>query len=249
MAPHSSTLAWKIPWMVPVHGVAKSRARLSNFTFTFHFHALEKEVAIHSSVLAWRIPGTGEPGGLPSMGSHRVRHDWSELAAAAAVASWWKMYALGDLKGSCLLQKYFFRIIWGQKKDITLRQKEKPQFFFFFLIPRWSPEWPLEQTQDLGHCSPSRVSSSCHRLFPRLHTIKNLLLCVRFKLQNKWNNLTQNLPGGLEGLGRGRIEFFLGVTQKTEPCKTLVGEFPAMTQCLEVVGWRISSRKPFTATS
>ena len=58
-----------------VHGVAKSQTRLSNFTFTFHFHALEKEMAIHSSVLAWRIPGTGEPDGLPSMGSHRVGHD------------------------------------------------------------------------------------------------------------------------------------------------------------------------------
>ena len=57
---------------------------LSDFTFTFHFHALEKEMATHSSVLAWRMPGTGEPGGLPSMGSHRVRHDWSDLAAAAA---------------------------------------------------------------------------------------------------------------------------------------------------------------------
>ena len=56
-------------------GVTKSRARLSDFPFTFHFHALEKVVATHSSVLAWRIPGTGEPGGLPSMGSHRVRHD------------------------------------------------------------------------------------------------------------------------------------------------------------------------------
>jgi len=65
-----------------VHGVTKSRTQLSNFTFTFHFHALEKEVATHSSVLAWRIPGTVEPGGLPSMGSHRVRHDWSDLAAA-----------------------------------------------------------------------------------------------------------------------------------------------------------------------
>ena len=75
MAPHSSTLAWKIPWMVPVHGVAKSRARLSDFTFTFHFHALEKEMAIHSSSLAWRIPGTEEPSGLPSMGLHRVGHD------------------------------------------------------------------------------------------------------------------------------------------------------------------------------
>ena len=67
-----------------VHGVAKSRRRLSDFTFTFHFHALEKEMATHSSVLAWRIPGTGEPGGLLSLGSHRVRHDWSDLAAAAA---------------------------------------------------------------------------------------------------------------------------------------------------------------------
>ena len=123
MAPHSSTLAWKIPWteepgrlqsMGPrrvghdratslssigegngnplrcsclenprdrgawwaaVHGAAKSRTRLSHFNFTFHFHALEKEMATHSSVLAWRIPGTGEPGGLPSMGSHRVGHD------------------------------------------------------------------------------------------------------------------------------------------------------------------------------
>ena len=68
-----------------VHGVSKSRTRLSDFTFTFLFHALEKEMATHSSVLAWRIPGTGEPGGLPSMGSHRVGHDGSNLAAAAAV--------------------------------------------------------------------------------------------------------------------------------------------------------------------
>ena len=127
MAPHSSTLAWKIPWMgepgrlrsmgslvsdtnerlhfhfslscvgegngnplqfpgleIPrdggawwaaICGVAQSRTRLSNFTFTFHFHALEKELATHSSVLAWRFPGMGEPGGLPSMGSHRVRHN------------------------------------------------------------------------------------------------------------------------------------------------------------------------------
>ena len=89
MAPHSSTLAWKIPkdrwaWWAAVHGVAKSWTQLSEFTYTFHFHALEKEMATHSSVPAWRIPGTGEPGGPPSMGSHRVGHDWSDLAAAAA---------------------------------------------------------------------------------------------------------------------------------------------------------------------
>ena len=71
-------------WKAAVHGVAEGWTQLSDFTFTFHFHALEKEMATLSSVLALRIPGTGEPGGLPSLGSHRVRHDWSELAAAAA---------------------------------------------------------------------------------------------------------------------------------------------------------------------
>ena len=74
-------------WQAVVHGVAKSQTWLSDFTFTFHFPALEKEMATHSSVLAWRIPGTAEPGGLPSMGSHRVGHDWSNLAAAAAAAA------------------------------------------------------------------------------------------------------------------------------------------------------------------
>ena len=96
-APHSSALAWKIPWTeepgrlrsmgslrVGVHGVAKSQTQLSDFTFTFHFHALEKKMATLSSNLAWRIPGTEEPSGLPSMGSHRVGHDWSDLAATAA---------------------------------------------------------------------------------------------------------------------------------------------------------------------
>ena len=62
-------------WKAAVHAVTAGRTQLSNFTFTFHFHALEKEMATHSSVLAWRIPGTGEPGGLPSMGLHRVGHD------------------------------------------------------------------------------------------------------------------------------------------------------------------------------
>ena len=78
MAPHSSTLAWKIPWMEEpgrLQAMESSWTRLSDFTFTFHFHALEKEMATHSSVLAWRIPGMGEPGGLQSMGSHRVGHD------------------------------------------------------------------------------------------------------------------------------------------------------------------------------
>ena len=80
VAPHSSTLTWKIPWTeepgrLQSLGVAKSQKQLSDFTFTFYFHALEKEMATRSSVLAWRIPGTVEPDGLPSVGSHRVGHD------------------------------------------------------------------------------------------------------------------------------------------------------------------------------
>ena len=79
MAPHSSILAWKIPWMEEPGGLqsmgSRSQTRLSDFTFTLHFHALEKDMATHSSVLAWRIPGTEEPGRLPSLGSHRVGHD------------------------------------------------------------------------------------------------------------------------------------------------------------------------------
>ena len=71
-------------WWAAVHGVTRSQTRLSDFPFPFHFPALEKEMATHSNVLAWRIPGMGEPGGLPSMGSHRVGHNWSNLAAAAA---------------------------------------------------------------------------------------------------------------------------------------------------------------------
>ena len=77
-------------WWAAVHGVAKSRTQLSDFTFTFHFHALEEEMATHSSVLAWRIPGTVDPGGLLSMGSHRVKYDCRDLAAAAAGLKRWR---------------------------------------------------------------------------------------------------------------------------------------------------------------
>ena len=90
MAPHSSTLAWKILWTEKpgrLQSIGSLRVGYDWATslslFTFHFYALEKEMAAHSSVLAWRIPGTGEPGGLPSVGSHRVGHDWSDLAVAA----------------------------------------------------------------------------------------------------------------------------------------------------------------------
>ena len=88
MAPHSSTFAWRIPWTEEPGGLQSMGSLESDMTerlhFTFHFHALEKEMATHSSVLAWRIPRTGKSGGLPSMGVHRVGHNWSDLAAAAA---------------------------------------------------------------------------------------------------------------------------------------------------------------------
>ena len=106
-------------WKVAVHGVTKSQIWLNDFTFTFHFHALEKEMAIHSSVLAWRIPGTGEPGGLPSMGLHRVGHDWSDLAAAAAAAT--RLFYLFRIKivdgyDYSLVVLLNFRIGWSQGK-------------------------------------------------------------------------------------------------------------------------------------
>ena len=94
-------------WYAAVHGVAKSWARLGDFTFTFHFHALEKEMATHSSILAWRIPVTEEPGGLPSMRSHRVGHDWSDLAAAAA------------LNGSMNQHHYSINLFWMSPKELS----------------------------------------------------------------------------------------------------------------------------------
>ena len=115
-------------WWARVCGLAKSRTWLSDFPFTFHFHALEKEMATHSSVPAWRIPGTGKPGGLPPMGSHRVGHDWSDLAAAAAAAS------CGSLSSAVSLDRkawvtgiwiYFgFKHIWLFSKEFTCNAED-----------------------------------------------------------------------------------------------------------------------------
>ena len=103
-------------WQAAVHGVAKSWTWLSDFTFTFHSHALEKEMASHSSVLAWRIPGTGEPGGLPSMGSHRVRHDWNDLAVAAAAAAARRWWSIGIEENSRMgMTRDLLNKIWGTK--------------------------------------------------------------------------------------------------------------------------------------
>ena len=99
-------------WQAAVHGVAKSHTPLSNFTFTFHFHALEKEITTHSSVLAWRIPGMREPGGLLSMGLHRVGHDWSDLAAAAAAPELLLDSLTKELSGKLFQKRFVYSKLW-----------------------------------------------------------------------------------------------------------------------------------------
>ena len=118
-------------WKAAVHGVTESWMRLSNFTFTFHFDALEKEMATYSSVLAWRIPGMREPGGLLSMQSHRVGHDWSDLAAAAAAESniihlnFWKDWEFSSLVIDSCEQFFLFLVVTNSNCCQT-------DFFFFY---------------------------------------------------------------------------------------------------------------------
>ena len=107
-------------WWAAAHGVSKSRTRLSNFTFTFHFHALEREMATHSSILAWRIPGIGEPGGLPSTGSHRVGHNWSDLAAASAAVHG----SRGHFDFQVLLFKKFHKVIHAIYSDSSYESRQ-----------------------------------------------------------------------------------------------------------------------------
>ena len=99
------------------------RTRLSNFTFTFHFHAFEKEMATHSSVLAWRIPGTGEPGGLPSVGSHRVGHNWSDLAAAAECIMW--NARLDESQAGLKITRSISNLRWADDTNFMAKSKEE----------------------------------------------------------------------------------------------------------------------------
>ena len=131
MAPHSSTLTWKIPWMEEP-GRLRSMGSLRvghdfTFTFTFHFHALEKEMATHSSVLAWRIPGMGEPGGLTSTESHRVGHDWSDLAAV--------QYLLWHSKYQIIVLFIYFFFPHGSGCLVLLEKIYlSPNYFFLICI-------------------------------------------------------------------------------------------------------------------
>ena len=130
MAPHSSTLAWKIPWMEEADRLQSMRSlgvrtRLSNFTLTFHFHALEKEMATHSSILAWRIPRTGEPGWFLSMGSHRVGHNWSDLAAAASTLASPCQFMDGTCIHNCVVFKMKSDMRWGCQGPLYRLSKVK----------------------------------------------------------------------------------------------------------------------------
>ena len=118
-----------------VHGIAKSRLQLSYLPFTFYFHALEKEMATHSSVLAWRIPGTGEPGGFLSIRPHRVGHDWSGLAAAAAAAGTFesqKLYQYLSLKKNTKLRWLFDNLLIKSSQESHSFIIQSPTFHTFY---------------------------------------------------------------------------------------------------------------------
>ena len=122
-------------WWAAFRGVAKSQTRLSDFTFTFQFHALENEMATHSSVLAWRIPGTGEPRGLPSMGSHRVGHDWRDLAAAAAIPL--------DVEVYCFC--FLFSLVFGNDVWDGEESEEKNLIFLSLIRKPWKEKEKLQK--------------------------------------------------------------------------------------------------------
>ena len=186
-------------WKAAVHGVAEGWTRLSDFTFTFHFHALEKEMATQSSVLAWRIPGTGEPGGLLSAGSHRVGHDWSDLAIAIAmdnnntslIALFWGLRGVRDkkcpgqawhskilinegcCKCGCFISQYWSSA-WSvfQNSDAS----EMSQYFLIFWKIKWSPTLNHQVFRKLGlscysgfHSMPRHGGDACRRLRGLMH--------------------------------------------------------------------------------
>ena len=200
MSTHSSTLAWKIPWTEEPCRLQSmgslSRTGLSDFTFTFHLHALEREMATHSSVLAWRIPGTGEPGGLPSMGSHRVGHDWSDLAAAAVYSEtiskngrgielWDGIGQMALAYLSCLPSNRCWWLLglrpWALEKEFwsnSLQEIISLLCVFSLLSHKmWVRKVPISQDEVNGMCNTFRRAPG---LFLELHR------CQLFSLFHAW---------------------------------------------------------------
>ena len=156
-------------WKAAVHGVAKSRARLSDFTFTFHFHALEKEMATHSSILAWGIPGTGEPSGLPSMGSHWVGHHWSDLAAAAVVKN--PPVNEGDIRDPCPIPG------WGRSP--AGGHGNPPQYFCLENPMDRGAWWTTVHSIPKSQTGPRQLSlHTCKHCYYYFSKSKNLILCA-----------------------------------------------------------------------
>ena len=124
-------------------GIAQSRTRLSNFTFTFHFHVLEKKMATHSSILAWRIPGMGEPGEMQSMGSQRVGHDWSDLAAAAAFCDYGLCVCpLMPLATPTILLGFLLPGTWGISSRMLQQSAAAAPYLGRGVSPHSHPSWP-----------------------------------------------------------------------------------------------------------
>ena len=173
-------------WWAAVHGVDRGRTWLSDFTFTFHFHALEKEMATHSSVLAWRIPGTGEPGGLPSMGSHRVGHDWSNLAAAAAEIE-------GDVKDVCQFLAWVtgFSVGW---LSCPITTTLSPCSCFNYNLPcPFSPPYPVYFCFHISHLEFPLMSFCLLLLFPLVTSNFAIDLLLKPDLMS-WSFLLQQSP-------------------------------------------------------
>ena len=191
-------------WWAAVHGVAKSRTRLSDFTFAFHFHALEKEMTTHSSVIAWRIPGTAEPRGLLSMGSHRVRHDWSDLTAAAAaslipwnyiltmVSPFWRLILI-SWSSDCLIKlcklmtapqnrllilgvSFYVPVLTSQPYDKELESKKKQTKTPNWLIPYCFLHSTMRTTSVLIVFQGSCTYTFFFKLRSNSPTIKSVLL-------------------------------------------------------------------------
>ena len=157
---------------------------LSDFPFTFHFHALEKEMATHSSVLAWRIPGTGEPGGLPSVGAHSVGHDWCDLAAAACLLSQWRHLAIScsvtpfsyPASGSFPVSWLFSSEVWKGLPWARIKVSPGLRSFprLFRLLEATHTPWIVSlQSHIFFHCSSVVTFPSDHR-WERVSSFKDL---------------------------------------------------------------------------
>ena len=171
-------------WWAAVHGVTKSQTRLSDFTFTFPFHALEKEMAIHSSVLAWRISGTGEPGGLPSIGSHRVGHNWSDLVVVVVKMQSHLVKHHSSISSvqslSCVR---LFATPWNTARQASLVHHQLPE------STQTHVPWvgnAIQPSHPLSSPSPPALNTSQHQvLFQWVNSSHDMSKVLEFQLQHQ----------------------------------------------------------------